>query len=224
MNSALVRAFHRHDPRRASLRMAVSVFVGALVTLVVPASLGTGVSLVAGWDAGAFTLLSLAWIIIGLSNEGETRHRAAMADPGRTAVWLLVLASSTVSLFASILALRQSHGGASGILSIRPLLCLGAVALAWSTTHTACTLRYAHLYYRDDNDGVGGLGFPGERPPDYIDFAYFAFTVGMCFQVSDVTVTSRAIRRTVLVHALLSFAYNTAVVALALNLVTGLLS
>ncbi len=101
-------------------------------------------------------------------------------------------------------------------------LCLLAVVFAWLLTHTACTLRYAHLYYRDDREGVGGLTFPGERPPDYLDFAYFAFTVGMCFQVSDVTITSRLIRRAVTGHALLSFAYNTAVLALALNLLTGL--
>jgi uncharacterized membrane protein len=106
------------------------------------------------------------------------------------------------------------------------ILCLAAVVSAWCLTHTAYTLRYAHLYYRDGNeDGAqdGGLVFPGGKPPDYYDFAYFAFTVGMCFQVSDVSITSSPIRRAVLVHSVLSFAYNTAILALAMNLVAGLL-
>jgi uncharacterized membrane protein len=103
-------------------------------------------------------------------------------------------------------------------------LCILTVVSAWALTHTAYALRYAHLYYRDDDDGEGGLEFPGKIDPDGVDFAYFAFTLGMCFQVSDVTITSRAIRRTVLSHALLAFLYNTVVVALALNFVLNFLS
>ena len=94
---------------------------------------------------------------------------------------------------------------------------------AWVLTHTSYTLRYAHLYYREDSEGVGGVEFPGNAAPDYFDFAYVAFTIGMCFQVSDVIVTSRNIRRTILSHAILSFAYNTAILALSLNLLTGML-
>ena len=85
-------------------------------------------------------------------------------------------------------------------------------------------MRYAHLFYRDAPGGEGGLAFPGPRKPDDFDFAYFAFTVGMCFQVSDVVVTSAQIRRAVLGHAVLSFAYNTVIVALVLNLLFGFLS
>ena len=103
------------------------------------------------------------------------------------------------------------------------VLCLTTVSLAWAMTHTAFTFRYAHLYYREDDEGVGGLTLPGEDgPPTYADFAYFAFTIGMCFQVSDVTISSPAIRRAVLGHALLSFVYSTTIVALALNVVFGL--
>ena len=85
-------------------------------------------------------------------------------------------------------------------------------------------MRYAHLYYRDDAEGEGGLKFPGEHKPDDYDFAYFAFTIGMCFQVSDVLVTSRQIRRSVLFHAVISFAYNTVILALVLNLLFGILT
>jgi uncharacterized membrane protein len=82
-------------------------------------------------------------------------------------------------------------------------------------------LRYAHLFYRDDDEGVGGLGFPGKSPPDLFDFAYFSFTLGMTFQVSDVVIESQQIRRTALLHAVLSFAYNSAILALVINLVVA---
>ena len=85
----------------------------------------------------------------------------------------------------------------------------------------AYALRYAHLYYRDDEEGVGGLSLPGDAAPAYLDFAYFAFTIGMCFQVSDIAVSSPQIRRTVLGHSVLSFLYNTAILATAINLAVG---
>jgi uncharacterized membrane protein len=103
------------------------------------------------------------------------------------------------------------------------VLCVLAVAGSWLLTHTAYTLRYAHLYYRDDDEGEGGLAFPGDDvTPAYFDFAYFALTIGMCFQVSDVTISSHQIRRAVLSQALLSFVYNTVILAVALNLVLGI--
>lgn len=97
-----------------------------------------------------------------------------------------------------------------------------AVVLSWVVTHTMFTLRYAHLYYGDGE--VGGLDFPGVEPPVDDDFAYFAFTIGMCFQVSDVVISSSRIRREALLHALLSFVYNTVILALSLNLVFSLSS
>jgi len=101
-------------------------------------------------------------------------------------------------------------------------LAIGAVGLAWTLTHTAFTLRYAHLYYRGRERG--GLTFPGTDEPCEMDFAYFAFTIGMCFQVSDVVVCDARVRRTALAHALLSFVYNTTILALVLNLVFGFLT
>jgi uncharacterized membrane protein len=103
-------------------------------------------------------------------------------------------------------------------------MCLLAVVTSWLLTHTSWALRYAHLYYRDDKEGVGGLVFPGDRAPTAFDFAYFAFTLGICFQTSDVCITSPQIRRAALFHACQSFAYNTAILALALNLAFGFVS
>jgi uncharacterized membrane protein len=155
-----------------------------------------------------------------------TRRRAAAADPGRNTVSAIVLGASSFSLFAAAVVLRKAKTVAPGQEASLVALCLAAVVSAWCLTHTVYTLRYAHLYYRDDGEGEGGLAFPPpDKPPapDYFDFAYFSFTVGMCFQVSDVCITSKHIRRAVLFHSVLSFAYNTAILALAMNLVAGLL-
>jgi uncharacterized membrane protein len=176
----------------------------------------------AAWDAAALTMLGLSWWIIARTDAVETRRRASAEDPGRSVLWLLVLFSSGFSLIAAMLGLQPSSQSVLGAGSARTTLCLLAVACAWLLTHSTYTLRYAHLFYRDD-DLVGGLQFPDEKAPDDLDFAYFAFTIGMCYQVSDVAVTRGDMRRAVLLHAIVSFAYNTIILALALNLVVGLL-
>jgi uncharacterized membrane protein len=212
--------------RRAPVRLGLSIVVGAL-TYAAMGGFSPAVGAVAAWDAASFVLLTFAWQFMLRATPASTRRRAASEDPGRTSVWVLVLLSSTVSLFTTAFVLRQAKTLAPGQAVLWVGLCLAAVLLAWLVTHTSWTLRYAHLFYRDDHEGVGGLTFPTDREgfePDDLDFAYFAFTIGMCFQVSDVTVTSRQIRRAVLVHACQSFALNTAIVALALNLAFGFLA
>jgi len=211
--------------RRLLISAGIGMAIGSVMGLGVP-SLGWAIHLLSGWDAAGISLLVLAWWRIWHETAVETRRHAAAEDPGRTLVWLLVLLASTVSLFAAGFVMRRAHDIAPNGTAFCLLLglCLTAVVSAWALTHTAYSLRYAHLYYRDDEDGEGGLEFPGKLDPDGFDFAYFSFTLGMCFQVSDVCVTNRGIRRTVLSHALLSFLYNTVVLALALNLMLGFLS
>jgi uncharacterized membrane protein len=162
--------------------------------------------------------------VILASDQKQTQCRAASADPGRTVAWLLVTLACGFSIFAGTYVMRHARSIEPDRSSTLIGLSLIAVVLAWSLTHTSYTLRYAHLYYRDDDEGEGGLKFPGEHKPDDFDFAYFAFTIGMTFQVSDVVVTSRQIRRAVLFHSVISFAYNTVILALALNLLFGFLN
>lgn len=221
MATVAERAYPWYDPRGAVGRLFVSLAVGIIVVLLL-LPFGWPVRLVGGWDAAGVTLLSLAWLIITAADPEETQRRAGSEDPGRTAVWVIVLLSSTFSLGAATLLIRSARMLAPEATGALVGLCLLAVACAWLLTHSAYTLRYARLYYRDDDEGVGGMEFPGKRPPDDLDFAYFAFTIGMCYQTSDVTVSSYTIRRTVLMHSVISFAYNTAILALALNLIFGL--
>jgi uncharacterized membrane protein len=217
------RHYARFDPRTAPGRLLLALAVGFAVGWLLPDRHGLALRIVAGWDAGSFSVLCFIWVFILTGDSTRTSCRAAAADPGRTVVWILVLMASTFSLFSAAFVMRHAHR----IDPERGTLLLGlsliAVGTAWSLTHTSYTLRYAHLYYRDEG-GVGGLVFPGDRPPDDFDFAYFAYTIGMCFQVSDVVITSWQIRRAVLSHAVLSFAYNTVILALALNLLFGVLA
>lgn len=210
-------------PRQAPARLAIAGAIGAVVGLLLD-SAASVTRVIAAWDAFAVVLLAFAWAIIWTADADETRNRAANDDPGRTAVWIVVVLSSTLSLFAAAFGLRHARVLQPSRAAIEVLLSLGAVVTAWCLSHTAWTLRYAHLYYRDDDEGTGGLLFPGDRAPDEVDFAYFAFTIGMAFQVSDVSITSPQIRRAVLMHGVQSFAFNTTILALSLNLAYGFLS
>jgi uncharacterized membrane protein len=108
------------------------------------------------------------------------------------------------------------------------VLCISAVGLSWITVHLAFTFRYAHLYYGESNKmyekHAKGLQFPGEDAPDYWDFLYFSMTIGMTFQVSDVTISAKAIRRLVLIHGVISFLFNTVIIALTINEMVSLKS
>ena len=172
-----------------------------------------------GWDAMALTLLCLCWHILRNSDARTTELRAGDQDPGGRAVFIIAVTSSLFSLFAATMVLRMMRGQSCGNFWV--VLALVSVALSWIVTHTAYTFRYAHLYYTGTQNG--GLSFPGTDTPCDMDFAYYAFTIGMCFQVSDVQVTDSGIRRATLGHALISFVFNTTIVALSLNVMFQLL-
>lgn len=220
-SSRETRAFAWYDPRRALGRLLCAAAMFVIVYALTPSSVPY--RCVAAWDAGSLLLLSWMWMTITRSDVDETRRRAGSEDPGRTLSWLISLGSSAFSLFAATVVLRQAKSLSPHQSAVLVGFSLAAILSAWALTHSSYAFRYAHLYYRDDGGGEGGLEFPGKDEPNDFDFAYFAFTVGMCFQVSDVTVSSRLIRRAVLGQALLSFIYNTTILAIAVNLVVGLL-
>ena len=197
---------------------AVAAVLGAVVAAVLPGSLGWAVRAAAAWDAALLLLVGVPWRMILRSDEVSTRVRAARADPGAVGTLGIALVASVASLGAAMVLLRRplnyAGQGMSGVLAA-----LGIVAVvgAWAMMHTAFALHYAHLYYVDDGR-QGGLEFAGGAPDD-LDFAYFAFGIGMTYQVADVTVVDRGIRRVVLLHSVLSFGFNTAILALVINLV-----
>jgi uncharacterized membrane protein len=209
-------------PRRALSRVAISLASGVAVYGIVASHVVPVAAALVGWDVAGLVLLALSWAIIGPADALTTRHLAGSEDPGRTVVYVIVVLASMVSLLAATMLVRSAHVFPSAVEHAFTVLCLATVTLAWTMTHTAFTFRYAHLYYREDAEGVGGVTVPGDSAPTYFDFAYLAFTIGMCFQVSDVCITSGQIRRAVLLHAVISFAYNSVILAFVLSLVFGM--
>ncbi len=219
-----VRAFHPLDPRGARTRLIVAAVVALASWVLVPPNLTWMTRVLLAWDGAGLVLLSFGWVIILRTSSKEARRRAGAYDPGRGLVSIIVLAASGFSLFAATFVLRQTKGESALDGNLHVVLCVATVVISWLVTHTAFTLRYAHLFYQDcDDDGKneGGIDFPGGEEPDDLDFAYFAFTIAMTFQVSDAEISSRVIRRLVLRHGLMSFAYNTVILALSLNVIAG---
>ena len=217
------------SPRRPTGRLLIATALGVVTfAWLTPARIEWPVRAIAGWDAAALAQLVLSWIILARADARATRLRAGEDDPGHYPVFVIAVVASLVSLFAAAFVLPKVRAFPVAEARVWTLVTLAAVALSWALTHTAYTFRYAHLHYRGssrhDKRPDGGLQFCGTEAPSDIDFAYFAFTIGMCFQVSDVVVLSTRLRREVLLHAVLSFGYNTVILALALNLVYGLMS
>lgn len=203
------------------LGMSIGAVAGVLVALIIPAGQGWHVRLGVALDIALICALAHPWLIIFTSTPEQSRQRAAVDFPGRTTLSLIKLIVSVAGLGAAVWLLTASGRDApAGETTLVLGLGLGAVAMAWLYLHASYTLRYAHMYYYEGGD-AGGLQFPGDRSPDDMDFAYFAFTIGMTFQTSDTGVTTRTMRRAVLGHALLSFVFNTTIIALTVSLIAG---
>lgn len=177
------------------------------------------------WDVFCLSYLIMAWIVLCTRSTIQMRELAKKEDNSRVVVSILIIAASFASMFMVLLLILAKDSPTSQAIPLTVAV-LG-VLLSWIMVHTIFTFHYAMMYYDDDetdpNQHAEGLDFPGgEKNPDYIDFAYFSFVIGMTFQVSDVEITCRAIRRKVLVHGLISFAINTFVVALTINIIAGL--
>jgi uncharacterized membrane protein len=155
------------------------------------------------------------------------RVNARKQDLSRSLIFVFFVVVACAALFAVGFLLRIHKVEEQGHLTVHLLLSLATVVFSWMLVHTGFALHYAHVFY-GDSDEPGqethrGLDFPGGHPPDYFDFAYFSFVIGMTFQVSDVQITSRRLRRLALIHGALSFAFNTVILAMLINTVTSLI-
>ncbi len=179
-----------------------------------------------GWDAFGLVALVLVWLNIYTADAKRIRAVAASEDLSRLLSFLFVLVAAAASLLAVVVLLSTSHGLPPVVLARHIGLSVMAVGASWLLVHTVFTLRYAHIYYDADEHGhdVGGLDFPGgAREPDYLDIAYFAFVIGMTAQTADVSISGYRQRRLALAHSLLSFGFNTALIALVVSGVGGVL-
>ena len=176
------------------------------------------------WDVLTLSYVVLSWIVFFTSSLDQIKKKATKEDGGRYFVFLVIVFSSFASMVTVTMLIVSKDTANIPQVVYLPVIISG-ILLSWIMIHSTFVFHYAHLYYDiDDATGkkVGGLDFPSCDNPDYIDFAYFSFIIGMTFQVSDVQISSRAIRRKALAHSLLSFVLNTFVVALTINLIAGL--
>jgi uncharacterized membrane protein len=165
--------------------------------------------------AGAAVFIAWTWITLWPMDAYSTARHASREDPGRALTDGLVL----LAAFASLIAVGGLLTVGGEQRDMQAALSVGSVALAWACVHTLFTIRYARLYYAGPD---GGIDFNDENPPQYTDFAYLAFTVGMTFQVSDTTLKTREMRSTALRQALLSYLFGTVIIAAMINLIAGL--
>lgn len=214
---------------RALQRLAVALGVGVLSFLVFPAWISLNTRLIASWDLSALVYLGLAWQVIVRSNVTMTRDHALSQDQSRHVMFLFVVTAA----FAGMVAIGFLANSLKG-LEFWPRawhLTLSIVALisSWLLIQTVFAFHYARRYYAPRHRaqvqpaGVHGLEFPGGVEPDYLDFAYYSFVVGMTSQVSDVPVTSRPMRHLTLIHSVLAFIFNIAILALSINIIASVI-
>ena len=178
------------------------------------------------WDVFVALYLIAAFHLAVAADVHHIRRRARLQDEGQTMILVLTAVAALASLGA-ILALLSSGGsstGGSGRTPIQLAFATVTIVLSWAFTHTMFALHYAHEFYDENSGRGGGMQFPGDDPePDYWDFLYFSFVIGMCAQVSDVTVSCKPIRRTVFAHSVISFIFNAALLALTVNIAASAL-
>ncbi len=193
--------------------------VGVIVSTIAWFASSWDLALLIGWLAAALTYTVWVWFRIGRMGAEETEVHATREDPSRGLVDALLVIASVASLgiVAFVLVRSNSVNSVSGV--IVAALAIISVALSWLLIHTLFTLRYASLYYEGT---PGGVDFNSKDMPDYGDFAYLAFTLGMTYQVSDTALGSRAFRMTALRHSLLSYLFGAVILASIINLIAGL--
>ncbi len=217
---------HQHLSETTSSQRLLYGLTAGLATAVLPFQSGWQFRGLLGWCAGILVYLSLAWWLC-VSFDGDRTRARAQAQDAPSGVLLLVLLLATAACIAAITVLLQQSRNFSGVnAAVHIGLSVVALALSWLFIQTIFTFHYAHLYYQEEklNEPDGpGLQFPGGQIPDYFDFLYYSFVVGMTSQVSDVQVTSREMRRLTLMHGVLSFGFNMLILALSINVVASLL-
>jgi uncharacterized membrane protein len=203
----------------ARTKLLVSLAV-AIVGGVVAALLGAvRAAPLIGWDILALVYTGWTWFTVWRLDPAEAEAEAKREDPSRDSTDLVVLGAAIASLIAVGMVLFGAGGASGNSKYLYAGLALVSVFVSWTIVHTVFTLKYARLYY---SGAPGGIDFNDTGAPDYPDFAYLAFTVGMTFQVSDTDIQSRQIRRTVLRQAWLSFPLVAVIIAASINLVAGL--
>lgn len=203
----------------AHRRLVVGVVAGVLAGVIVALFAPWQLAVLAAWDLCAAVIF--IWIFIDVSRLDATQTRLTVVaeDNSRRVTRLLVVFAATVSLVGVVLGYTKGRD-TDGVLSVTlTVAAIATVVISWVVVHSVYVLRYAHLYYEEPRGGVD-FKRPGYEP-DFRDFAYLAFTIGMTFQVADTDLQIPEFRRTVLHHAMLSFLFGTVIIAFTINVIAG---
>ncbi|MEA2995184.1 MAG: hypothetical protein QOG74_733 [Alphaproteobacteria bacterium] len=206
---------------RARPRLFLCGALALVIIMLLPGDWRWSTRFLVGWDIGAAVYLVFSFAAMADCDTAHIRRRSAQMDEGRIAILVFAASAALATLAAIIIEL-----GDKGATHNPWHLALAGVtlALSWASTHTIFALHYAHEFYAENRYVDGGLAFPGKDKPDYWDFMYFSLVIGMTSQVSDVAVTAKAIRRTVMAHGVVSFFFNATLVALVVNIAASALS
>ncbi|HET7680221.1 MAG TPA: DUF1345 domain-containing protein [Xanthobacteraceae bacterium] len=201
-------------------KLIISVALAVAVALLLPAEWRPITRALIGWNAGVVLYLCIVYWMIARSEVSHIRRHAAQEDEGRVAILALTVAATLASLAAIVVLLGLGDGK-----NAPPQLAfaIATILLSWGFIHSIFALHYAYEFYTE-SPPASGLKFPGDTKPDYLDFVYFSFVVGMTFQVSDVAIVSRKIRRTVTAHAVVAFLFNVALLAIMINIAASAIS
>jgi len=207
-------------------RLAIAALLGLATWFALRPELAPASRLVIALDTAGLCFLILSAIMVYRTSAEATRAHAQMLDEGHIGMAIVPMGVAALSFAAVFLETRDAKTLPAEIVHLHLALAAGSIVIAWLVTHTLFGIHYAHLFYGDNDEGTshrGGLEFPGDDDPDYWDFLYFAFVVGMTCQTSDVQVTGRPIRRLTLLHGVLAFFINTVVLAMVINIAASLL-
>ncbi len=202
-------------------RVEVAAGIGAGAAFIASWFVPWQLTVLIGWDVMALSVIVSVWSAVGKFTPAETEAFALREDDTRAGTQLLLLGAALVSLVGVVLAFVKANQGTHAHEVVLETMGILTIVCSWVLVHTVFSLRYAHLYYTEP---TGGIDFKSKHErPDYLDFAYTAFTVGMTFQVSDTDITQRRVRHHVLGHALLSFLFGAVILATMVNVIASLL-
>jgi uncharacterized membrane protein len=212
---------------RGRPRLFIGLLCGLAAWPLVPHELSTTTRSIVVWDIGVIVYLALSGFLFSTEHLDHMAEDAARQEEGEWTIFWLTVAAVTFSFVAIVGEFANIDKNMPvAQRNLHVMLVALTLLASWLMTHTTFAFRYAHEYYEVDDsaEGIaGGLEFPGEKRPDYLDFMYFSLVLGMTFQVSDVQITARKFRRVAAVHGLLSFLFNTIILALTVNIAASLL-
>jgi uncharacterized membrane protein len=211
--------------RSGRTRVTVAAAIGVLAAFVVAWFVPWQLTLLVAWDVTAAVVVATVWFSIGHFSAEQTKEYATKEDDSRAGTHLLLLGAALESLVGVVLAFVKANAGTHRDEVLLESFGVATIVCSWLLVHTVFALRYAHVYYTEPEGGIDFKTQPrGTEDPDYLDFAYTAFTVGMTFQVSDTDITRREMRRQVLRHALISFLFGAVILATTVNVIATLLN